>query len=133
MDTLPFKVLVCGGREYTNKEKVFSVLTALGGVPMGDVDNPSWLPRPDLVIMHGGARGADTLADGWAVTNWVPVEEYRADWDKYGKGAGFIRNKQMLEQGKPDLVIAFPGGRGTNNMIELAREANIAVEVIVDG
>ena len=133
MDILPFKVLVCGGREYTNKEKVFSVLTALGGVPMGDVDNPSWLPRPDLVIMHGGARGADTLADGWAVTNWVPVEEYRADWDKYGKGAGFIRNKQMLEQGKPDLVIAFPGGRGTNNMIELAREANIAVEVIVDG
>lgn len=125
-----FKVLVCGGRDYDDKQKVYSVLDALGGSSIGDRPNPSWSPRPDLVIIHGGANGADLLADSWATVNWVAVVEYKADWNTHGKKAGYLRNKQMLEEGKPDLVIAFPGGRGTNMMVKLAREANVAVEII---
>lgn len=124
------RVLVCGGRDYSDRDKVFSTLNALSGTAMGDEPNPSWLPRPDMMIISGAAKGADTLAIDWAVIHWVPFEEYPADWDKHGKPAGFIRNKQMLDEGKPDLVIAFPGGRGTNMMIDLARKAGVAVEVI---
>jgi hypothetical protein len=67
----------------------------------------TWLPPQDLVIIHGGAKGADTLADQWAITNWVKIEEYKPNWEKHGKAAGPIRNKQMLDEGKPDLVIAL--------------------------
>jgi hypothetical protein len=55
------------------------------------------------------------------------MEEYKAKWDKYGKSAGPIRNKKMLDEGKPDLVFAFPGGPGTNNMIKQAKEKNILI------
>jgi predicted Rossmann-fold nucleotide-binding protein len=54
----------------------------------------------------------------------VEHEDYPADWTKHGKSAGFVRNKQMLEEGKPDVVIAFPGGTGTAMMIKLVEEAN---------
>jgi len=89
----------------------------------------NWLPS-DIVIIHGGARGADKCADEWAVVNWCRFQEYPADWVKYGKAAGFIRNKQMLVEGKPDLVIAFPGGRGTAMMVKLAREAGVETIVV---
>lgn len=86
----------------------------------------NWLPS-DIEIIHGGASGADRIGDEWGAVNWCIVHEYPANWNKYGKSAGYIRNKQMLEEGKPDLVIAFPGGRGTTNMINLARDAKIEV------
>jgi UDP-N-acetylmuramoylalanine-D-glutamate ligase len=57
----------------------------------------------------------------------IPVETYEADWDTHGKAAGPIRNKRMLDEGKPDLVVAFPGGRGTANMISQARKAGVEV------
>jgi predicted Rossmann-fold nucleotide-binding protein len=52
---------------------------------------------------------------------------FPANWPKHGKGAGFIRNQQMLNEGKPDLMIAFPGGKGTADMIEKAIKAGIKV------
>ena len=55
---------------------------------------------------------------------------YPANWKKHGRAAGPIRNKQMLEEAKPDLVIAFPGGAGTANMVKQAREAGVKVEII---
>lgn len=83
---------------------------------------------PDnITIIHGGATGVNTIADEWAVVNWTGLEAYRADWDKYGKAAGPIRNKQMLTEGRPDLVVAFSGGRGTAGMIKLAKEAGVEV------
>lgn len=97
---------------------------------MGDSANPSWLPRPDLHIISGGAKGADSLAIDWAVINWVPFTEYPADWKTHGKKAGFLRNTQMLNEGKPDLVIAFPGGKGTAMMLDISRKAGVAVEII---
>lgn len=80
-----------------------------------------------VTIIAGGADGADSLAASWAAVENVNYKEYKADWYQYGKAAGPIRNKRMLEEGKPDLVIAFPGGKGTANMVALAKGAGIEV------
>lgn len=108
------RVLVCGGRDYKDIDKVIEVLSNI---------------HPTSVI-HGNAAGADDLADIWSRANEIPVIPFSADWGKFGKKAGTIRNKQMLEEGKPDLVIAFPGGKGTANMVQLAKEAGIEVKTI---
>ena len=99
------RILVCGRRDYDNQVRLWYVL---------DYYRPA-------VVIHGAARGADTLAGEWAKARGVPVQEFPADWKRYGNAAGPIRNQQMLREGKPDVVIAFPGGRGTANMIEQAR------------
>jgi YspA, cpYpsA-related SLOG family len=112
------RVLVCGGREYSDLGRVFGVL------------NPLLEQHPDLEIIEGGATGADTLARDWAHAKNVPVQTFKANWKLYGKRAGYIRNVQMLEEGKPDMVIAFPGGPGTGMMVNLADKANVSVRII---
>lgn len=124
------RVLVCGGRDFDDFSFVHKyledrLLEYYVHTPEG-LGHWSW----DLVIIQGGAKGADRLADKWAQLNYVKVEEYPADWERYGKKAGYLRNKQMLEEGKPDLVIAFPGGRGTDMMIRLAKDAGVPVEIV---
>ena len=109
------RVLVCGGRNYRNHERVGAVLNKLHD-EMGI----------DLII-QGGARGADELAFGWARANGIADEQYDADWETHGTFAGPMRNKRMLEEGRPDLVIAFPGGRGTADMVRKARRAGVEV------
>jgi hypothetical protein len=86
----------------------------------------NYMPE-NIIIINVAAKGVDSVADEWAVVNWVPSIQFPADWTKYGKKAGYIRNKQMLDEGKPDLVIAFPGGHGTANMVKLAKEAGVEV------
>lgn len=66
-------------------------------------------------------------ADEWAVVNWAQFEEYPADWKRYGMAAGPIRNRRMLKEGKPDIVIAFAGGRGTADMVRQAKAAGVPV------
>lgn len=105
------KVLVCGGRDYPGRYEVARVLSRLD---------------PDIVA-HGGARGADSHADAYCKDNAVPHVCYPANWALYGKAAGPIRNQQMLEDFQPDLVVAFPGGRGTAHMVKIAREAGVEV------
>jgi hypothetical protein len=94
----------------------------------------------DLTVIEGGASGADSVAWKWAeaLTDWGYAhyhhEHYRAQWELHGKAAGPIRNRQMLEEGRPDLVLAFThdldASRGTKNMVELARKNNIRTYVI---
>ena len=110
------KVLVCGGRDYQDYSKVCWVL--------GHTEPPISL------VIHGAAPGADSLAAKWAVEQGIPTDAYVADWDKYGKAAGPIRNRVMLELGKPERVIAFPGGKGTADMVFRARRANVPVTEI---
>jgi YspA, cpYpsA-related SLOG family len=112
------RVLVCGGRSYSNSTKVHFWC--------------EWLPSKNLYIIIGGAKGADYLAELWAIDNWIPHIVYHANWDVHGKSAGFLRNKRMLEEGKPDLVLAFPGGAGTENMKQLAKAARVPVLEIYD-
>jgi aspartokinase-like uncharacterized kinase len=115
------RVLVCGGRDYSDIVRVFSVLDKLHRE--AEID----------CIIEGGAKGADRLALEWAGQSSVPVETYEADWENQGSFAGPARNKRMLDEGKPDLVIAFPGGRGTADMVRKARRAGVEVVEIANG
>lgn len=109
------RVLVCGGRDFSDYEKLREKLDFIHA------------SRGITKIIHGAARGADSLAGRWAKENKVPCEEYPADWDRHGKAAGHIRNQEMLDKGKPTLVVAFDGGRGTANMKERAQAAEVKV------
>lgn len=107
------RVLVCGGRKYWNKEKVRGVLdTLLKSTAIKSV-------------VHGAATGVDSLAGEWARKNNITEERFPADW-KQGKKAGPIRNQQMIDT-NPDLVIAFPGGKGTEDLVMRAWSKGITV------
>jgi hypothetical protein len=85
---------------------------------------------PIGLVIHGAARGADRMAGEWAATAGVPVAEFPADWRRYRRGAGPVRNRQMLVEGRPDLVLAFPGKSGTENMVRQATAAGVPVRRI---
>lgn len=110
------KVIVCGGRHYCDQERVFKELDTIhkhGGKPIS-------------MVIQGGAAGADRLGRFWAENRGVHCAAVHALWDAYGKAAGIFRNDAMLSL-KPDLVIAFPGGRGTADMVGRAKLAGIKV------
>lgn len=112
------RVLVCGGRSYRNHESLFGVLDGLHS------------SKTLVAVIDGGARGADWLASSWALEHGVPSQTFRADWKHLGKAAGPIRNQRMIDEGKPDLVIAFPGASGTADMVRRAHRAGIPVREI---
>ena len=106
------KVIVTGGRYYKNRERVFSYLSAL---------------EADTVIA-GDATGADLLALEWAMVNRKNWIKYEADWAKFDRAAGPIRNAKMIEEHRDaNLVLAFPGGRGTMNCVATAVKAGIVI------
>ena len=111
-------VLVCGGREYLDYRKLKETLDALHE------------DTPIQVIIQGGARGADAMAAKWARAAKIALTTFHANWNKYGKSAGAIRNQQMLDIGKPDLVLAFPGGRGTADMAKRAGAYGVKLRVV---
>ena len=84
------------------------------------------------LVIEGEARGADTLAREYGERHGIPVLAFPADWNKHGRAAGPIRNKQMLTEGKPELVVAFrgPNSKGTQNMIDQSKKSNIPVKVV---
>ncbi len=116
------RVLVCGGRDFGSSNFgesafVFDYLEQF----FSDKD------RTSVIIISGCAQGVDTIAINWAHMNYVACFKFPADWPYLGKKAGYVRNKRMLEDGKPDLVIAFPGGKGTAMMVDLALKAGVEV------
>lgn len=82
------------------------------------------------VLIHGGATGADTAAASWADSVEMEVIEYRANWTAFGLAAGPIRNQRMIDDGRPDYVLAFPGGSGTSDMVKRAEAASVVVHRI---
>jgi len=115
------RLLVCGGRGYSDKEKVADVLYP---IVRDFIDKHE---QPFECLIEGGAEGADKLASDWAKSWKLPVKTFKADWDTHGKSAGILRNIQMLAEGKPHLVVAFPGGVGTAHMIKIAKKAGVMV------
>jgi hypothetical protein len=109
------RVIVCGGRDYSDKAAIYRALDGL---------------ESDAVIVHGGARGADRLAGEVAALQGRWQESFPANWAEHGKSAGPRRNIAMLEAGA-DLVIAFPGGKGTAHMVKIARQAGVPVVEVV--
>lgn len=126
------RVLVCGSRTFTNKEPIHALLNGLNW-------SATSLHDLDITIISGMAPGADTIAALWAMQE----EEYEgpgllpfpADWERHGIAAGRIRNRQMLDEGKPDLVVAFVDkplaeSRGTAHMVRIAKEAGVPTWVV---
>jgi hypothetical protein len=110
------RVLICGGRDFTNMKAMNREMTKIR----------DWYGGISCVI-QGGARGADYLGKLWAEREGIPVIEMQANWNRYGKRAGHLRNGWMIEHGKPDVVVAFPGGRGTENMLAQAAAAELLI------
>ena len=108
------RVLVCGGRHYDDTRALYRALDALD-------------PAPTLII-EGGAFGADAMASKWAHLRGVQLKTYSADWKQHGRAAGPIRNQQMIDEGRPDLVVVFIGGTGTADMVRRAQLAGIPVK-----
>jgi hypothetical protein len=81
-------------------------------------------------VVHGSAKGLDTMAAEWADRLAIPWVGMSADWANHGKAAGPIRNEDLLRKYKPKRLIAFPGGRGTADMVKRAKNRNGAIEVI---
>lgn len=109
-------VAVTGGRDYRDRGTLYRVLDA-----ERDTDGVS-------VLVHGGCRsGADALAHEWAKERRVSVRVFQADWDTHGRAAGPMRNRGMLREANPHLLIAFPGGRGTADCVSAARHLRIPV------
>lgn len=114
------KVLVCGSRDYPDREEVFRVLDAYHA-RIG----------PGMQVISGGATGADEWARQWAVSRRVDHRIMYARWDLEGKAAGPLRNRRMAAK-KPKLVLAFSKdfdkSRGTSDMIRVAEKLNIKVK-----
>lgn len=111
-------VLICGSRTWTDRKAVERVIF--------DLDR-------DTIVVHGAARGADTLADAAALMWGLLRRPYPADWQAHGKAAGPRRNQRMLAENDIARVIAFrmPGeSRGTDDMIRRAKAAGIPVEIV---
>lgn len=117
------KILICGGRDFTDELLFWGVMDNLS--EEFDFDN-----NQPITIISGCAKGADTMAINYAITCGWELEKYPADWNKHGKAAGPIRNQQMLDEGKPDLVVVFPGGKGTFDMKERASRQGYKVRII---
>src|SRR3990167_6985013 len=109
------RILVCGSRDWPDADMIRHILEQQ---PAGSV------------IVHGGARGADQMGGNIAKGLGFAVEEYPADWQRNGRAAGYMRNKQMVDS-KPDLVLAFSyrSSKGTAHTIDLARQAGIKARV----
>ena len=109
------RLLICGSRNWKDRKAILQAVEEL---------NPS-------VIIEGECRGADKLAASVAEELGILVEKFPADWARYGRQAGSIRNQQMLTEGKPDYVLAFPTSKscGTWDMVRRAKKAGVETKV----
>ena len=129
------RILVTGDRNWDDVSKIAStILLTLGVDFFGEdiVENKTFFKKD--VLIQGGAKGADFQAK--QVGYWLGMvqEEYKADWNTYGKAAGVIRNKTMYEQSRPDIVLAFHANieqsKGTKHMIKIAKAGGTLVRLI---
>lgn len=115
------RILVCGARHFEDAETVSRELArAHADVPI-------------TVLIHGCVAGVGVLAEAWARRHGIAVIRYPPNWEFYGKKAERLRNAFMIEDSRADLVLAFPGGRHTADLVYRARLADIAVLVIAGG
>ncbi len=118
------RIIVCGGRDFRDKQKCFSVLEEVLGRYKTD----------ELEIVSGHASGADSFGEEYAKLNGIKSSVFKPEWKRYGRAAGPIRNKEMLKYAEEEtpIVVAFWDGtsRGTKNMISVAQNDGAEVHVI---
>lgn len=120
------RVLVCGSRTWNDPEPIRYFLAGLQAEH----------PGADIFVAHGDAQGADAYAGIAAEMLGIPVTTFPADWGLHGRKAGFIRNKRMIDEFQPDVVLAlseYPITKGTAHTVRLAQQAGITVYVIGHG
>ena len=81
-------------------------------------------------VVSGTARGADKFGEDWAKAHGIPLKKFPADWNKYGRPAGPIRNKQMAKYADQLIAFLYPDSRGTANMIKQARKLGLKVYIV---
>lgn len=111
------KVAVTGGRDYEDASLVEDTLRML------------YVQEGEFTLLHGGAPGVDSFAKQWAIDSGFTSQEFPANWAAFGKAAGPIRNRDMVREA--DMLIAFPGGRGTADCIKAATMAGVPVFLAV--
>jgi hypothetical protein len=112
------KIAVTGGRDFADRDLAYSTLDML-------LDQ-----NGNFTLLHGNATGLDTLAKEWALGRSIESIPFKAQWDKHGKAAGPIRNREMVREA--DMLIVFRGGRGTTDCTKAAIEIGIPVFMVVD-
>lgn len=117
IQNMELKLAVIGGRDFDNWDLLHSKLL-------------DYMDRYSLVIVSGGANGADSLAEKFADMYGIPKDIYHADWEQFGKSAGFIRNKQIIDAA--DFVLAFWDGvsKGTQHSIGLAKKQKKETHIV---
>lgn len=122
--TKTFKVIIAGSRYYSDYEKLRSTCDWLLSKKLAN-------PEYQVIVLSGGAPGADSLGERYARERGLAIERHPADWDAHGRAAGPIRNEEMAAMA--DALIAFPlegaANRGTQNMVRLAREHGLQVRI----
>lgn len=103
------KTIIAGGRDQKLTEEDIAYLNML------DITE----------VVSGCAKGIDTEGEIWANESNIPVKRFPAEWKLYGKVAGFMRNAQMAEYA--DVLVAFPGGNGTNHMVNTATKHGLII------
>lgn len=116
------RLLVCGSRDFDASWWIHEILDDLHE------------EYKVTILIHGDAKGADTIANGWAEFRDIDILKYRADWKTHGRAAGPVRNRKMLNIGKPDLVVAFTNkslteSHGTRDMVLLAEHDGLPVHL----
>jgi len=109
------RTIVAGGRNCNSYDILKKAISQCG-----------WTPS---VVISGAAKGADILGEQWATENLIPCERFPADWNKYGKKAGFIRNVQMAEVAEGLIALWDGESRGTKHMIDIANKKGLKVYI----
>lgn len=106
----PFKLMISGSRSIRNLKIIFDELEKI------------YAAHPDLILISGGAKGVDSIAEEWGRFRKLPIEQHKPDWSKYGKGAGIVRNKEMVLAA--DYVLIFWDGesKGTKSVIDFCEK-----------
>lgn len=116
-----FKVIIAGGRDFNDYE----LLKKKCDYYLSNIDN-----RVDIVIISGAARGADSLGEQYAKERGYKIESHPANWDKYGKSAGYKRNKEMVYIASGAICFWDGKSKGTKHTIDLCKEKGIPVKIV---
>jgi hypothetical protein len=109
------RVLVCGGRDFADRNFLCDTLDLLRE------------KRRISFVIASAAKGADTLAAEWAEIRRIKCQVFHADRVRLGRHAGPIRNQRMFDEGRPELIVAFPGGCRTEDIVQRARKARVEI------
>lgn len=108
------RILICGSRNWTDKARIRAIIQLLVQT------------YTNVIIIAGECIGVDLMTKSIALEMNLTYHGYPANWNAHGKAAGPIRNRQMLEEGKPDMIVAFSddiaNSKGTKNMLSISKK-----------